>query len=139
MPADRERILRGELPAGRLWAFDEIHKSRAWRRFLKGLWDARPRGQRILVTGSARLDLYRHGGDSLQGRYHLLRLHPLSWPSSVVARRPRGLFRLGVSRSRSSAAPTSRPGVGPASIGRGWSARRSRASSESRTSARSRP
>lgn len=30
------------------------------------------------MTGSARLDLYRFGGDSLQGRYHLLRLHPLS-------------------------------------------------------------
>jgi uncharacterized protein len=75
---DRERILRGELPPGKLWAFDEIHKYRAWRRFLKGLYDARPRGQRILVTGSARLDFYRFGGDSLQGRYHLLRLHPLS-------------------------------------------------------------
>ena len=34
--------------------------------------------QRILVTGSGRPDLYRFGGDSLQGRYHLLRLHPLS-------------------------------------------------------------
>ena len=33
---------------------------------------------RILVTGSGRLDYYRHGGDSLQGRYHHLRLHPLS-------------------------------------------------------------
>ena len=30
------------------------------------------------MTGSARLDAYRFGGDSLQGRYHLLRLHPLS-------------------------------------------------------------
>jgi hypothetical protein len=30
------------------------------------------------VTGSARLDFYRFGGDSLQGRYHMLRLHPLS-------------------------------------------------------------
>jgi predicted AAA+ superfamily ATPase len=78
IPADRERILRGELPPGRLWAFDEIHKYRTWRRFLKGLYDARLRGQRILVTGSARLDFYRFGGDSLQGRYHLLRLHPLS-------------------------------------------------------------
>jgi uncharacterized protein len=75
---DRERILRGELPSGRLWVFDEIHKYRAWRRFLKGAYDGRPEGQRILVTGSARLDFYRHGGDSLQGRYHLLRLHPLS-------------------------------------------------------------
>jgi hypothetical protein len=74
----RERILRRELPAAPLWVFDEIHKYRAWRGFLKGLYDGRDEGQRILVTGSARLDLYRHGGDSLQGRYHLLRLHPLS-------------------------------------------------------------
>ncbi len=76
--ADRERILRGELPRAPLWIFDEIHKYRAWRGFLKGLFDARHERQRILVTGSARLDLYRYGGDSLQGRYHLLRLHPLS-------------------------------------------------------------
>ena len=78
VPLDRERILRRELPAGRLWIFDEIHKYRSWRGLLKGAFDGRPRGQRILVTGSARLDFYRHGGDSLQGRYHLLRLHPFS-------------------------------------------------------------
>lgn len=76
--ADREKILREELPATRLWVFDELHKYRGWRNLLKGLYDGRARGQRILVTGSARLDLYRFGGDSLQGRYHLLRLHPLS-------------------------------------------------------------
>lgn len=76
--ADRERILRRELPPGKLWIFDEIHKYRQWRNLLKGLFDARRAGQRILVTGSARLDLYRYDGDSLQGRYHLLRLHPLS-------------------------------------------------------------
>ncbi len=75
---DRDRILRGELPPGALWIFDEIHKYRRWRNYLKGLYDGRPRGQRILVTGSGRLDLYRFGGDSLQGRYHLLRLHPFS-------------------------------------------------------------
>ncbi len=74
----RDRILRGELPAGALWIFDEIHKYRRWRNYLKGLYDGRSRGQRILVTGSGRLDLYRFGGDSLQGRYHLLRLHPFS-------------------------------------------------------------
>jgi hypothetical protein len=74
----RDRILRGELPPGALWIFDEIHKYRRWRNYLKGLYDGRPRGQRILVTGSGRLDLYRFGGDSLQGRYHLLRLHPFS-------------------------------------------------------------
>ncbi len=74
----RDRILRGELPPGLLWIFDEIHKYRRWRNYLKGLYDGRPSGQRILVTGSGRLDLYRFGGDSLQGRYHLLRLHPFS-------------------------------------------------------------
>ncbi len=74
----RERILRRELPAGKLWVFDEIHRYRSWRGFLKGAFDGRPRGQRILVTGSARLDYYRYGGDSLQGRYHMLRLHPFS-------------------------------------------------------------
>jgi predicted AAA+ superfamily ATPase len=52
---------------------------------MKGLYDARPRGQRILVTGSARLDFYRFGGDSLQGRYHLLRLHPFSVAELGVA------------------------------------------------------
>lgn len=81
----RERILRHELPPGRLWIFDEIHKYRAWRGFIKGLYDGRTTGQRILVTGSARLDLYRHGGDSLQGRYHLLRLHPLSVREAKVS------------------------------------------------------
>jgi len=74
----RERILRREMPASRLWVLDEIHKYRSWRGLLKGLFDGRRRGQRILVTGSARLDFYRFGGDSLQGRYHLLRLHPFS-------------------------------------------------------------
>lgn len=75
---DREKILRGRLPPAPLWVFDEIHKYRSWRNFLKGVFDGRRPSQRILVTGSARLDFYRHGGDSLQGRYHLLRLHPFS-------------------------------------------------------------
>jgi len=75
---DRERILKRELPTAPLWVFDEIHKYRQWRNYLKGVYDGRPKGQRILVTGSGRLDLYRFGGDSLQGRYHLLRLHPFS-------------------------------------------------------------
>ena len=89
----REAILKRQLPAGDLWFFDGIDKYRGWRNYLKGLYDqhgsARGAGarasaagkgprQRILVTGSARLDLYRFGGDSLQGRYFYLRLHPFS-------------------------------------------------------------
>ena len=75
----RDAILKRELPATEAWVFDEIHKYRGWRDYLKGLYDQFGRKQRILVTGSARLDLYRFGGDSLQGRYFYLRLHPLSF------------------------------------------------------------
>lgn len=78
VPEHRSRILRRELPDAPLWAFDEIHKYRSWRNYLKGLFDEHAFRRRILVTGSARLDLYRRGGDSLQGRYHYIRLHPLS-------------------------------------------------------------
>lgn len=68
-----------------LWAFDEIHKYRRWRGFLKGLFDVyHSDGKRILVTGSARLDLYGRGGDSLQGRYFGHHLHPFTL-SEVLA------------------------------------------------------
>lgn len=92
-PEHRDRILRRALPPGKLWVFDEIHKYRRWRNYLKGLYDVRAPGQRILVTGSGRLDLYRFGGDSLQGRYHLLRLHPFS-VAEVGASRPAALLDL---------------------------------------------
>ena len=75
---DREAILKRELEVAPLWVFDEIHKYRSWRNYLKGIYDRRSAAQKILVTGSARLDYYRFGGDSLQGRYHYLRMHPLS-------------------------------------------------------------
>lgn len=75
---NREQILKNELPVSSIWIFDEIHKYRSWRNYLKGIYDKNREQKEILVTGSARLDYYRRGGDSLQGRYHYLRLHPLS-------------------------------------------------------------
>lgn len=78
IPEHRERILKQEWPLSELWVFDELHKYRSWRNLLKGLYDQYKAAHRVLVTGSARLNVYRHGGDSLQGRYHYLRLHPLS-------------------------------------------------------------
>ena len=84
----RDRILRRELPSGKLWIFDEIHKYRHWRNYLKGLYDNKRQGQRILVTGSGKLDFYRFGGDSLQGRYHPLRLHPFSVAELGIERTP---------------------------------------------------
>jgi predicted AAA+ superfamily ATPase len=74
----RSRILDKELPSSGLVVFDELHKFRQWRRYLKGIYDTKDAALKILVTGSARLDFYRYGGDSLQGRYHYWRLHPLS-------------------------------------------------------------
>jgi hypothetical protein len=78
VPEHRERILRRNLPIASIWVFDELHKYRSWRGYLKGLYDVKKEEQKILVTGSARLDYYRFGGDSLQGRYFFWRLHPLS-------------------------------------------------------------
>ncbi len=74
----KEKILKRELPQTKRLVFDEIHKYRSWRNYLKGLYDLRKDDLELLVTGSARLDFYRFGGDSLQGRYHYLRLYPLS-------------------------------------------------------------
>jgi hypothetical protein len=77
--ADRKLLLAGALPADQpLLIFDEIHKYRQWRGLIKGIYDKQHDLRKILVTGSARLDHYRKGGDSLQGRYHYHRLHPLS-------------------------------------------------------------
>jgi hypothetical protein len=77
---DDRRIIRlrsWRLNAG-LLAFDEIHKMKNWKVFLKGAFDSRPEGQSILVTGSSRLETYRQTGESLAGRYLHLRLLPLS-------------------------------------------------------------
>ncbi len=61
-----------------LLVFDELHKYSGWKNFLKGFFDRYESEFHFLVTGSARLDLYRKGGDSLMGRYFSYRLHPLS-------------------------------------------------------------
>jgi predicted AAA+ superfamily ATPase len=76
---DRENIIKEQFPAGSGYlVLDEIHKYSRWRQVLKGLFDKRGAELQILVTGSARLEYYRRGGDSLQGRYHFYRLFPLT-------------------------------------------------------------
>ena len=81
--ADREAILTAQLPSRqRLIIFDEIHKYAGWRGLIKGLYDKHRSSISFLVTGSARLDYYRKGGDSLQGRYHYYRLHPFTLSES---------------------------------------------------------
>ncbi|MEK7299004.1 MAG: ATP-binding protein [Candidatus Margulisiibacteriota bacterium] len=76
---NQRQILSGVWPAGTdLIILDELHKYPKWKSFIKGEYDTRKSGMAFLVTGSARLDTYRKGGDSLQGRYHYYRLHPFS-------------------------------------------------------------
>ncbi len=61
-----------------LLIFDELHKMPDWKNYIKGVFDTRLDHQSILVTGSARLDIFDKIGDSLAGRYYRHRLLPLS-------------------------------------------------------------
>ncbi len=87
---DRDALLRGyqniinALPVDAVLdekpiiGFDEIHKYRDWRNYLKGFYDSYQHQLDVMVTGSARLHLARRTGDSLMGRYFPYRIHPLS-------------------------------------------------------------
>ena len=57
--------------------FDELHKMKHWKRWLKGIVDTEGYKPCPVVTGSARLDAYRKAGDSMAGRYFQYRVHPL--------------------------------------------------------------
>ena len=57
--------------------FDELHKLKNWKSWLKGIYDTEGVPPSILVTGSAKLDIYKKMGDSLAGRFFQFRLHPL--------------------------------------------------------------
>lgn len=78
-PGVSQRLRKGELPADQpLILLDEIHKYKNWRNLVKGLYDTQKSKRQFLITGSARLDYYRKGGDSLVNRYRYFRLHPYS-------------------------------------------------------------
>lgn len=87
---DRDRIVQGPNAVAQslpldvlslekpLIVFDELHKFKQWRDFLKGFYDSYPHKCHIIVTGSAKLDVFNRGGDSLMGRYFPFHFHPLS-------------------------------------------------------------
>jgi hypothetical protein len=58
--------------------FDEIHKYKHWKNYLKGVYDQFVGNYKFLVSGSGRLDIFQKGGDSLAGRYFQLHLLPLT-------------------------------------------------------------
>ncbi len=86
---DRRELRAARWPGGEaLVVLDELHKRRGWKGWLKGEFDKHRERLRFLVTGSARLDVYRRGGDSLQGRYHHYRLHPFSYAEAASQAAP---------------------------------------------------
>lgn len=70
-----EKLKTGITP---LYVLDEIHKAKLWKRTLKGIYDSLVVLVDIIVTGSARLNVYKKGSDSLLGRYYHFRMHPLT-------------------------------------------------------------
>jgi predicted AAA+ superfamily ATPase len=68
----------------RLLIFDELHKMKNWKRWLKGVYDTEGIPPEIIVTGSARLNAHKKVGDSLAGRYFQFRLHPLDLKELVA-------------------------------------------------------
>lgn len=86
---DRQDILQYRFQGdAKILLFDEIHKYKDWKNYLKGLFDKERESYRMLVTGSARLDVYRRGGDSLMGRYYYYRLHPFSVAEFLESENP---------------------------------------------------
>jgi len=76
---DRKKIIDSDWSgSAELLILDEIHKYKKWKTLIKGHYDKLKSRYKFLVTGSSRLDVYRKGSDSLQGRYHYYRLHPFS-------------------------------------------------------------
>lgn len=89
-PGDRALVLRGPAAVAEaaglsglsdsspVVAFDEIHHHPRWKTFLKGFFDKHESECRVIATGSARMDVWKRGGDSMMGRYFPYRVHPLS-------------------------------------------------------------
>jgi uncharacterized protein len=69
--------------------FDEIHKMSDWKNFLKGFYDTYKTKLHIIVTGSAKLDVYKKGGDSLMGRYFLYHQFPITLAENIRVDFPR--------------------------------------------------
>lgn len=64
--------------SGKVLVFDEIHRYQKWKTFLKGFFDIYEKSAKVFATGSAKMDVYKRGGDSMMGRYFPYRIHPLS-------------------------------------------------------------
>ncbi|MBS0287348.1 MAG: ATP-binding protein [Proteobacteria bacterium] len=88
----KDRLALKELSWDRakpLIIFDELHKKKDWKRWLKGIYDTEGIPPEYLVTGSAKLNIHRKAGDSLAGRHFTYRLHPFDLKEIVaVSKKP---------------------------------------------------
>lgn len=101
VPEDRKRLLRREWFRDReLVVFDELHKMKKWKSWLKGVLDSTALKQKFLITGSAKLNAYKKVGDSLAGRYFSYRLYPFDL-KEILALRDGGLSMAPSARSPS--------------------------------------
>ncbi len=78
----------------KLVVFDELHKMKNWKTWLKGIYDTEGLKPHIVVTGSARLDLHRKAGDSLAGRFFAYRLHPLDMKEIEKQLKPKNITQV---------------------------------------------
>ncbi len=72
--------------------FDEIHKYRRWKNYLKGIYDQYAEDYHFLVSGSGRLDISKRGGDALTGRFLEMHLFPLTLAELSKKHRPLDVF-----------------------------------------------
>ncbi|MBI4237605.1 MAG: ATP-binding protein [Deltaproteobacteria bacterium] len=75
---DRVSILKKNYVGAGVVGLDEFHKFPRWKHHLKGVFDKHHAHLKLLLTGSARLDVFQKSGDSLFGRYYLHHLHPFT-------------------------------------------------------------
>jgi predicted AAA+ superfamily ATPase len=75
-----------------LVVFDELHKMKGWKSWLKGIYDVEGPAPAFVVTGSARLDMTRKSGDSLAGRFFEYHLHPFDMKEAAGEVRPADAF-----------------------------------------------
>lgn len=79
-------------PSAPLVIFDEIHKYKKWKNYLKGIYDRFSDHYRFFVLGSGRLNVFQKGGDSLAGRYFQFTLWPFTLAELANQRMPFSKF-----------------------------------------------
>lgn len=78
--SEHRKIIKEKLwdRSTQLIIFDELHKKLKWKSWIKGVYDTEKIPPELIITGSARMDVFKRGGDSLAGRHFSYRLHPFT-------------------------------------------------------------